>query len=275
MIQQATLTLLSGGKFHCAPVWNKQADGLDQCYKMYFPERGQQTYLVIDGAAHELRPEHFYFVSGYRIQAQRCSGSLDTYWVHFVPEALYLNYLLAQAPPFFSWPAAEFSLWQSVFPQVERLFEHPTWESNRLAEDSPTAPNYLIQSMLLFFIGNLLQRTNLDHLRQADPVFNRLKPALDFMDSQYLSSPSLKQIAARVHLSPVYFHRKFSETFRLTPYEYMLRKRMNMARQMLGCTELSIKEISARLGYINQLYFSRVFSQYYGMNPTRMRNLKH
>lgn len=272
MIEQATLTLLSGGLFHCTPAWNKQADGLDQCYKLYFPLSGE-AYIDVDEVPVVLTPGTFTFISGYHIVRQYCHGEADTYWIHFVPEALYLGYLLSQAKTHYTWAAEGLEFWGPTIRELSGLFDRPHDESNHLDEAAPPAPNYRVQSMVLYFISELLAQSDASHLRRADPVFLSLRPAIEFMDDKFLSPPPLEEIAAKVHLAPNYFHRRFSETFHMTPHAYMLRRRMNMARQLLSCTALSVKEIADRLGYDNPFYFSRTFKKYFGVSPQQMRQM--
>ena len=92
-----------------------------------------------------------------------------------------------------------------------------------------------------------------------------------FLDEHYAEPVSLAALARLVHLAPVYFHRCFRQSFGLTPFGYMLGRRMDEARRLLADASLSIKEIAARVGYADPLYFSRVFRRQVHLTPSAYR----
>jgi AraC-like DNA-binding protein len=69
-------------------------------------------------------------------------------------------------------------------------------------------------------------------------------------------------------MAPAYFHRRFRSTFGLTPHEYMLRRRMDLARHLLGDPALRVAEVAEAVGYDNPFYFSRVFRRHFGFPPS-------
>lgn len=78
----------------------------------------------------------------------------------------------------------------------------------------------------------------------------------------------LTQISERLGLSSVYISKMFKRETRENYTQYLTRKRMEKARQLLTESDLQIQEISLELGYSQSHYFSRVFRQYYGMTPS-------
>ena len=60
-------------------------------------------------------------------------------------------------------------------------------------------------------------------------------------------------------------------------FEYIIYdsdKRLEKSRQLLSETNLSIKEITAEIGYNDQNYFSRIFKSKYGLSPKEYRKVK-
>jgi hypothetical protein len=64
----------------------------------------------------------------------------------------------------------------------------------------------------------------------------------------------------------------FRKTFGCSPREMLQRLRMAHAKNLLLESSLSIKEIAARVGYLQQHDFNRVFRRYAGMAPTKWRS---
>ena len=63
----------------------------------------------------------------------------------------------------------------------------------------------------------------------------------------------------------------FREVLHESPQNYVLRYRMTLADHLLQMEELSVKEISSRLGFRDPFYFSRVFREYFGVSPAGAR----
>jgi AraC-like DNA-binding protein len=74
-----------------------------------------------------------------------------------------------------------------------------------------------------------------------------------------------------VNLSPEHFHRLFSEQFHTTPFEYLLRRRLARACQLLVEGTLSVKQVATACGYDDPYYFSRLFHKRHGYTPRDVR----
>ena len=270
MIDDYNLTLLSGGYYKCDPSWSKKSTGIDQCYKVYFPVSGSAT-LEMDTGTFELKEGRIYFSSGFHLIRQVCSVRMNVYWLHFVPESIYLRYLLDQLPPVCSWILQKSGWSERSYEEICRIFEAPYNEENRLRIDSSPVVECRIHGLLLNLISRLLEKLNGTAVPGFHPGYYRIKPALAFINSNCIENPSLKIISAKAGMAPNYFHRKFKELFGLTPFNYMLAQRMNRARHLLTSSTLSIKEIAETVGYESPLYFSRVFRSQMSLTPSEYR----
>ncbi len=97
------------------------------------------------------------------------------------------------------------------------------------------------------------------------------RPAIVFMDRHLAENPSLAEIAKIVHLAPNYFHRKFTATFHVTPFNYMLTRRLNLGRQLLLSTNLTLDRIAQRCGFSSAFHFSKIFKKHRGISPSHLR----
>ncbi|MDO5550738.1 MAG: helix-turn-helix transcriptional regulator, partial [Lachnospiraceae bacterium] len=57
----------------------------------------------------------------------------------------------------------------------------------------------------------------------------------------------------------------------VSPQQYLLQYRLDMACQLLRTTELPIQDIAKRIGYDNQLTFSKMFKKKYEVSPKQYR----
>jgi AraC family transcriptional regulator len=109
---------------------------------------------------------------------------------------------------------------------------------------------------------------------KAIAQYERLLPALKFLDSAEGAVPSLQAIAKKVSLSPEHFHRLFRKVFHMTPFRYVIARRMTRARQLFAEARYSVSEVAQKCGYDDPFYFSRVFRQYYGVTPSQTKGSK-
>lgn len=270
MIDDFNLVLLSGGFHRCDPSWNKPATGIDECYKVYIPIAGRAVLQMQDGS-HEIRPGRIYFISGFRLRAQRCPGTMAVYWAHFVPESLYLRYLLDQLPPVCSWSRRRADWPAKALGEISRLFQNPLGAEGGPRTDRSPAIDCRIQAFLMGLISRLLETLDSGRVQAFQPEYYRLKGAFDFMQSHFKDNPPLSQIAARAGLAPNYFHRRFRGLFGTTPFNFMLAQRLNQARRLLSSSHLSVKEVAAAVGYDDPPYFTRVFSHQMQISPSAYR----
>lgn len=84
----------------------------------------------------------------------------------------------------------------------------------------------------------------------------------------------LEMIAEKLHLSTSYLNEKFKAYTGMTPYQYYLHLKVNKAKELLETGDMSIKELSFKLGFEDQYYFSRLFKKKTGVPPSQW-NLFH
>ena len=77
--------------------------------------------------------------------------------------------------------------------------------------------------------------------------------------------------ADKYFFSKEYLTRQFKARYHCGIYEYVLQVRMERARELLLDPGIKIQDISQRVGYSDNNYFSKAFRTYYGISPTAFR----
>lgn len=85
------------------------------------------------------------------------------------------------------------------------------------------------------------------------------------------SVPDANQIAQKFFVSPSAFSRIFKEKMGLTYREYVTKKRISAACEMLIISELTVGEIQRKVGYSDSKSFFKSFRKYTGMTPKEYR----
>jgi len=98
--------------------------------------------------------------------------------------------------------------------------------------------------------------------------------ALNFINSlnqNYATHRDVDWYAAQANLSTIYFTKIVRQHIGYTPNVLIKHILVANAKKMLSQSELSIKEISAKLNFSSQLTFSRFFKSCTGMSPKEYR----
>lgn len=84
------------------------------------------------------------------------------------------------------------------------------------------------------------------------------------------SSPDLKveDICNRLGISVPYFTNYFNKTMEISPRQYIIKYRMEKAKEILKYGNLNIQEVAQYVGYDNAFYFSNSFRKYTGKMPS-------
>ena len=99
----------------------------------------------------------------------------------------------------------------------------------------------------------------------------QVKRACERLDSDLGGTLSLPQIAAEFGLSVSHFSRAFRISTGLPPHQWLLRQRVQAAKQLMTARDLSLAEIAISAGFANQSHFTRVFSTQVGASPAAWR----
>ena len=105
-----------------------------------------------------------------------------------------------------------------------------------------------------------------------DDTFRRLCRARDLLAAEYQSQVLLDRAAREACLSPFHFHRLFRSTFGETPHDYVTRRRMERARQLLASGTMTVTEICLEIGYSSLGSFSTKFQSMVGLAPSQYQS---
>ncbi len=100
-------------------------------------------------------------------------------------------------------------------------------------------------------------------------TFAVLRPALDAIGERF-DDPTLTctELAAKCGISYSYLKQLFGRRFHLTPKQYILQMRMNVARDLLASEQYSVTQVAQMTGFSDVCYFSRQFKNAAGVTPT-------
>jgi AraC family transcriptional regulator len=98
----------------------------------------------------------------------------------------------------------------------------------------------------------------------SQPKFNRV---VAFIKEHLAETIKIVDLAATVHMSPCHFARMFKQTAGQSPHVYIIRHRVERAKDLLRGTELPLVDVAASAGFQTQAHFTGVFHRYAGSTP--------
>lgn len=107
--------------------------------------------------------------------------------------------------------------------------------------------------------------------RTAEQFKTIAEKVVYIVQTEYDQDLSLDIVAERLHYSPTYLSKIFKKEYGMNFLEYLMQFRLQLAKQWLQETNMTIKEISEKLRYTNSQNFIRFFKKNVGMTPGEYR----
>ena len=101
-------------------------------------------------------------------------------------------------------------------------------------------------------------------------VYNsKIQKSVDYLLTHYRNPHlSIKEIAEKSFMSEVYFRKLFREKYGVSPRKYIIRLRIQYAKELIATGYYSLKEIALISGYTDYKYFSTEFKKQTGISPS-------
>lgn len=111
--------------------------------------------------------------------------------------------------------------------------------------------------------------------RRADPVDGlskqRIRRVLNYIEAHLGGDLSLEAMAAEVDLSPFYLSRVFKAELGQSPHQYVLARRVELAKELLRNTDQPISDVALTAGFSSQSHLSNWFLRLVGVSPAAYR----
>lgn len=109
--------------------------------------------------------------------------------------------------------------------------------------------------------------SNMKEESRKSPV----KKACDYINENYMRDISLDDVAQKVDISSYYLSKLFKEEEGVNFIDYITDLRIKEACRLMDQSTLSIRDIGAKVGYLDPNYFSRAFKKNTGKSPSEYR----
>jgi AraC-like DNA-binding protein len=154
-------------------------------------------------------------------------------------------------------------------PELLALFE----ELLDVVEHGYATARLLYASQILTHLIGLMIWEHRGNWRGPLDTAQKVAESIAYMKQHLDQQATAASFAALANLSESHYRSLFKRLVGYAPMDYFIRLRMHKACQLLDTTALNVKEIAARVGYEDPLYFSRVFKAVMDLAPTLYRQI--
>jgi AraC family transcriptional regulator len=249
------------------------AGGRERCNPDYVVRRRKYGYtvleLVIAGSGHVVLDGTKFPLSAGSVFTYRRDTACE---IHTDPVDRLVKYFIclsghgansqlnrAGLKPARAWQLPQFNEVQALLAQMVR-------EGQARTKYSPPICDTLFELVLLKIQEALA--VGADQPPAGQEKFLRVKKIID---TQAAELPSLAALSQRAGIPPVALCKLFAQHLGLSPFRYLMRRKMEIAAEHLAQHGGLIKEAAAHVGFADPYHFSRRFKRAHGVTPTRLR----
>ncbi len=96
--------------------------------------------------------------------------------------------------------------------------------------------------------------------------------AIHYIRDNFRKDITLEDVSQYVNISPHYFSKLFKDETGENFIDFLTNLRINLAKDLIKSSNMSVKEICYEIGYGDPNYFSRIFKKVVGITPTEYRD---
>lgn len=100
----------------------------------------------------------------------------------------------------------------------------------------------------------------------------KLNAVMSYIDEHFTEKLSLDEISSRFYISKYYLSHAFRKEFKTSIMQYVLTKRICLAKEMLRYSGDSIETVAAKCGISDASYFNKIFKKAEGITASQYRS---
>lgn len=130
-----------------------------------------------------------------------------------------------------------------------------------------------LSALLLEQLAVKIAETSVPYGAASTAAFATYQRCRHYLETHWQRLRSLEQIARECHVAAAHLCRLFQRFDHQSPYQCLLRLKMQHAAARLQTSDATIKQIADELGFGDPFHFSRVFKAVLGVSPARLASV--
>ncbi|MCG7405933.1 AraC family transcriptional regulator [Paenibacillus sp. ACRRX] len=228
-----------------------------------------EALLLVDSTVYSVRGFHLIHAGkGAQLNIQVSGSELEYYLV------LYKAVMPLSGTSANSRKAGVYDLYQmqyhfvphqplSLYSTITRMSMH--WQQQSKMEQ------FHVKALFYQWVYDLVGQLHAQDIAAYLPAPDLISMCIQYMQENYSKSITLESLAEVMNCSHGHLSNRFKQTFNCGPIDWLIRLRMERAKELLRGTDAALKEIAQDVGYADVYYFSRVFKKHTGYSPGKWK----
>lgn len=277
-IDQMHFIVLHIGEACCCEEWNYK-NICSPFTRLYYVTKGH-AQIELPDKVQDLRPDFMYIVPAFTTHSYICHEEFCHYYIHIYNESAHdilEDWLLPSEIPSGTETLAIIKRLHELCPQMSLTDTDP-----KCYEVNPELNINIMKNKRRDFYARVESRgivyqllaAFLSGARPRQYVGDsRITKILDYIRANLDRKIDLDSLASVSCLSKDHLIRVFKREIKMTPGQYIIKKKVEKAQLWLLTEDDPVKEIAYRLGFDDQTYFNRIFKKTSGLTPAHYREL--
>lgn len=250
--------MIQAGEFFCNGNYRIERNSCNSFLVMYV--RSGSGVVMFNNSSYIAKANDVIILNCHEPHGYYTEVGWETLWVHFDGNA---------SKPFFELLYNRFGIVLSIDESnvIQQSLSHII---NSLKDSKP-----LPESVFSYYIHRMLSEMIILSSNPSEVKIGKINPVLDainYIENNYKEKISLKALSAYVNISTYHFSRIFKKETGYSPYEYIIKTRIDKAKIMLKKTRMSIKEIAFEVGFNCESNFVDSFHRSVNQTPKSFRD---
>ncbi len=257
--RRTPLAVVSGGCEHCAPDYQIHRATFP-FYSLEYTARGR-GWFKLDNRRHELQPGVI-FAYGPGVRQDIAADPAEP------PVKYFVDFAGTKSPEILRRCGLPPGTVSRVFPpnEIQNLFDELIRCGQRASPVTPELCGRLLECLAWRISGARAPAAG-----AGTPAFATYQRCRRHIETHFARLKTLRQIAQECHVDGAYLCRLFQKFDHQTPYQYLMRLKMNLAAEWLQLPGALVKEAAERAGFTDPFHFSRAFKSVFGVAPAVFR----
>ena len=188
------------------------------------------------------------------------SDKCEVYWVHFTGN------MVDEILDHYSIPKDKTIFYAGVYADYQWIFNQMIRELQFCRHGYGEILTFSLRHIL-----TIIERHLVEGNKTGFESINDVEKAVHYFNQHFTENINIDEFAKSLNMSTCWFIRRFKQIMKVTPLQYVLSLKMNLAKEHLEYSDMNVSEIAISVGYDNVLYFSRLFSKHAGMSPSEYK----
>lgn len=248
--------------------------------RIYLVTEGE-GYILPDNNMIKLKPGYLYLVPSYTLCGYHCVEELSQHYLHFahfLPDGLKIFDQLSITYEVKAMPI-DFHLFERLLeinPTLglqhsdPNVYKKSSWKKNQM-EHRPNNIQLETEGIIKQLFSRFINSDQIEVLQLQKQSF--IKKSFEYISQHLYEEIRIDALASLACCSTDHYTRQFKKITGMRPMEFINRKRIEKAQELLITTTMSQKKISEETGFNSQQYYTRIFKKVSDCSPEQYRKM--